>query len=82
MSKGSNRRPTDEKKFSENYDSIFRKEPEPLAPSTGVCIGEFFLCGLADSTDEVYIGHRTGEAGHFSTTKLEQTIQEFWNKEF
>jgi len=29
MSKGSNRRPTDEKKFSENYDSIFRKKPEP-----------------------------------------------------
>ena len=82
MSKGSHRRPTDEKKFAENFDAIFRKEPEPLAPSTGVWIGEFFLCGLADSTDEVYIGRRTGEAGNFSTTKFEQVIQEFWSKEF
>jgi len=26
MSKGSNRRPTDEKKFAENYDKIFNKK--------------------------------------------------------
>lgn len=29
MSKGSTRRPTDEKKFVDNYDAIFRKKPEP-----------------------------------------------------
>jgi hypothetical protein len=31
MSKGSNRRPTDEEKFAENFDAIFRKKkPEPM----------------------------------------------------
>jgi len=29
MSKGSNRRPTDETKYQDNYDNIFGKKPEP-----------------------------------------------------
>jgi len=29
MSKGSNRRPTDEKKYKDNYDQIFGKSKQP-----------------------------------------------------
>jgi len=30
MSKGSNRRPTDEKKYKDNYDQIFGKNKQPV----------------------------------------------------
>ncbi len=29
MSKGSNRRPTDEQKYGDNWDAIFGKKPAP-----------------------------------------------------
>ena len=85
MSKGSNRRPTDEAKFQANYEQIFRGggvlktwvECDPGQP--GVRVGQFTL---RNTTLGILISHSSGEGGTFKESALADLIDGFYNREF